>query len=304
MSSSSPQDLLSFARSQYREFEHVLSFEFLRSGVENNVFSVQTAAGKYVVREYRSSTEPMVKAEARVLDLLQGLSGPLRTPEIVRTRSGAPISVFGRRPVTVYGHIPGQHFEAGEVSAESLGVLLSGLTALHQKTASLADDTDMSCRLMQHDSWSKAHNIFRLIGSETLHRVLRVLAGMPVAIIHADITPWNVICGDRGVPVAIIDFDDIRVDAPIMDYALLVRGLCFDGRNRLRNGDARFVYTHVQRVEPISWRDFLGIVLYACASMAIRLSHHSHPLARQAAVAELARARQVQSIVRDLDASA
>lgn len=214
----------------------------LEGGWMNDVFGLETAAGRLVLRVLQPETTPAMTAWShalldRVAPRLATVLAPIRTP------AGDSLVVQDGRVATLERFVAGR---LGNRSGSDVAPAGRALGALHRVLLDVGELearpgypgwTDLDWRENRWWSWAAADRA--AIGARVDIAVLdRAVEEVPVALgavdarsipvmaIHADYHEENLLVGDDGEVAAIIDWDECRVDWRAWDIANGLWSLC------------------------------------------------------------------------------
>ncbi|WP_353217871.1 homoserine kinase [Sandarakinorhabdus sp.] len=213
-----------------------VSFKGIAEGVENSNFLVETTRGRYFLTLYEKRV-----AEADLpwfLALMSHLAGKgLPVPGPIRDRGGDILQRLNDRPACMIEFLPGVSVtEATPAQALAVGAALAGLhgaaqdfTAVRPNTLGPAAWAPLAARC--DGRLGEIHADLPDIVAAGLAATANWPADLPVATIHADLFPDNVLLLD-GKVTGLIDFYFACTDARAYDIGVTHAAWCFsnDGR--------------------------------------------------------------------------
>jgi len=213
-----------------------VSFKGIAEGVENSNFLVETTRGRYFLTLYEK------RVDQRDLPWFLALMGHLAAkglpvPGPVPDRAGRSLQRLNGRPACMIDFLPGVSVtEATPAQAYEVG---AALAAMHRAAA---DFTAVRPNSLGADAWAPlaARCDGRLgeidpalpgLVDAGLAAIAHWPSGLPMATIHADLFPDNVLLLD-GAVTGLIDFYFACTDARAYDVAVTHGAWCFsaDGR--------------------------------------------------------------------------
>uniref|UniRef100_UPI003F498ED4 phosphotransferase n=1 Tax=Nonomuraea sp. CA-252377 TaxID=3240003 RepID=UPI003F498ED4 len=197
----------------------------LPGGMENNHVHAETPDGPVVITQLRKKNPAAAEEYAHYLTRLERAAIP--APRLVRRLDGGGVSSHDGKPVIVCGYVPGRHHTVlPPPLVETVGAILGRLhrtvTAPGAALAPYLRLTASEARLLADlpdtpfAQWARATH--RAVSQVSEH-------GAPLAAVHADVFPDNIIITHRG-EVVLLDWEDGSADLPIIDIGMAVIGLC------------------------------------------------------------------------------
>jgi len=192
----------------------------LPGGNRNPVLLVERAGERYVAKGTRRSAEAFqwlegVHAQARHVGLM--------VPETVRSRNGNLVE----GGVTLERFIDGRPADAG-----SLARLRSLLRSFHDATRAMAQRPGFASSAAMVERRSGGDIELDAMPAELVELCRAAwgqLAGAPRSVVHGDLQRENILVTSEGA-VALVDWDEARVDASILDEVAL--SVALGGRPR------------------------------------------------------------------------
>jgi aminoglycoside phosphotransferase (APT) family kinase protein len=190
--------------------------EPIGSGWDSHAFTIDSA---WIVRvPHRPETEEALRREARLLSAIE-THLPLPVPAPVHVSVDSPVCVVSRR-------IDGEPATTSPATGRSLGEFLAALHGIATDSVPLpASDTE---------AWQASHEqrrrqfeerVFPLLCADERERANDLFASVKFdfepTVVHGDLGPDHVLCGDDGQINGVIDWTDARLGDPAT-----WRGLC------------------------------------------------------------------------------
>jgi aminoglycoside phosphotransferase (APT) family kinase protein len=193
--------------------------EPIRSGWDSHAFAIDCA---WIVRvPRRPETEEALRREARLLGAIE-THLPVPVPAPVHVSVDSPVCVVSRR-------IDGKPATANPATGRSLGGFLAALHGIATDSVPLpASDTE---------AWQASHEqrrhqfedrVFPLLSADERERANDLFASVKFdfepTVVHGDLGPDHILCGDDGQINGVIDWTDARLGDPAIDLAWALHG--------------------------------------------------------------------------------
>ncbi|MFH0829247.1 MAG: phosphotransferase [Candidatus Kerfeldbacteria bacterium] len=226
---------------------------YLRTGVINANYVVSTDRGRFIVRSYTFKARSEVESEVFLLTALRRKGFPC--PEPV----GSVVTIGGN-PVCCFRYIEGrtmQHVTRG--SSRRIAKLLARMHLLTEDMRLPFRREGEGVAVIRRYVKTKKRFILksRFKGRAAFIRFLerelagiRIPAGLPRGVIHADVKSENIVGPRRHL--SFIDFDNAYVDAFVIDIGYAISWLCLNTESLDVRKVREFVkaYELVRRLAP------------------------------------------------------
>lgn len=214
------------------------SLHLITNGINNLTQVVDTPAGSYLLRTYRSDrSAEQIRYELNILNILQQKSLPFQVPAPMPTATGNLFAVFDETMITLSPYLPGsmpqndnleQAFSAGQALAE----LVQALTDTQAETTSQMTPFPLSidfqgwagipidpAGLIQALPLNKAEQEQILALLENTQAIAPSLyKTLPQQIIHRDYDQSNILMEGNSVS-GVLDFEFCGPDLRVLDLA-------------------------------------------------------------------------------------
>ena len=195
------------------------NIEAIRSGWDSHAFVVDETWIARVPR--REEIEEALRREAELLADIAGLL-PLPVPTATYVSDHSPVCVVAPK-------IDGAHAATNPRTGRELGAFLAALHGLPISTVPLPE-SDVATWRADHDErrLQFEEHVFPLLSGVEQERARELFASVefdfePV-VVHGDLGPEHVLCGEDGHINGVIDWVDARLGDPAIDLAWALYG--------------------------------------------------------------------------------
>jgi homoserine kinase type II len=245
-------------------------------GTVNSNYRVRAAGKQWFLRLNEGKTEADVETEVALIDAMRAADVP--TPFVVRAQDGRAVLPAKGRPATLFPWLFAHEAEPDPARPRTVEVAGTALGKLHlagwgrtpercpRNHYSLAE---LERRLATFAADPRVADVVPILERELAraHQLPATVAGL----IHQDLFPDNVLVDQRGVLVAILDFEQATWGSYVYDLAVAINAWCWNGA-RIETAAAEALvgaYEAVRRLEPAERRVLVDTARLASARFAI-----------------------------------
>lgn len=206
----------------------VHTYSILSGGSENTNYGVITTDGSYVLTVCEQKSIQKATELAHLLEHLEAHN--FSTSKVVRDLNQALITMWNDKPILLKEYLKGNILE--DFPNHLLTLLGKELGKLHQIEAPEYLPKDIAYG-MEYFEEVQTYSPDSLFGSwlKDIKKMVQkqISSPLPKTLVHSDIFYSNVIVGDDGNSVVIMDFEEASYYYRIFDLGMMIIGLCSKG---------------------------------------------------------------------------
>lgn len=208
----------------------------LSEGTDNSNYRLETRQGNFILTIFEGSVAP--ENLPLIFDFSKQVNDQvIKTPQVIRTRSGDLLSKIKNKPAAIVSFLDGRSIDPPTAAhAAQIGQCLARLHLIAAEQHLPLPSNLFSLPKLRHITQQRSDNIARfhadwpdLIASllDDLEQNLPEKAALPSGPIHSDIFPDNVFFQDNTL-TAILDFYISCQDWFAYDLVITLNAWCFD----------------------------------------------------------------------------